>query len=132
MGYRHTPAQLGGACEFCAAPGGARSLAPRHREVGRARLGALDLEARSPRLIIRLLLTGLRFYQACLSPLVPFGCKFYPTCSRYACQAIEVHGARRGVWLAFKRLLRCRPFSPGGYDPVPERDVVLSAERVRL
>lgn len=69
------------------------------------------------------LLAGLRFYQACLSPLMPYACKFHPSCSRYACQAIELHGAGRGAWLALRRLLRCRPFSPGGYDPVPERDV---------
>ena len=68
------------------------------------------------------LLLLVRVYQAYLSPLMPSACKFYPSCSRYAYEAVERHGARRGVWLAFKRLLRCRPFSPGGYDPVPEED----------
>jgi len=68
----------------------------------------------------QLLLTGLRVYQGILSPLMPSPCKFYPTCSRYAYQAIELHGARRGAWLALRRLVRCRPFSPGGYDPVPQ------------
>jgi hypothetical protein len=48
-------------------------------------------------------------------------CKFYPTCSRYAEEALRLHGARRGAWLAAKRLLRCRPFSRGGVDFVPER-----------
>jgi len=76
-------------------------------------------------------LAGLRFYQACLSPLMPYACKFYPSCSRYACQAIELHGARRGAWLALRRVLRCRPFSPGGFDPVPERGVGPHAERVQ-
>jgi putative membrane protein insertion efficiency factor len=78
-----------------------------------------------------LLLAGLRFYQACLSPLMPYGCKFYPSCSRYACQAIELHGARRGAWLALRRVLRCRPFSRGGYDPVPERANAPRAHGVR-
>ena len=70
---------------------------------------------------IRLLLAGLVFYQGCLSALIPSACKFYPTCSRYAYEAIELYGARRGVRLAVARLLRCRPFAPGGFDPVPER-----------
>ena len=68
----------------------------------------------------QLLLASLRVYQGILSPLMPSPCKFYPTCSHYAYQAIELHGARRGTWLALRRLLRCRPFSPGGYDPVPQ------------
>ncbi len=85
---------------------------------------------RSRGLAAWLLLAGLRFYQACLSPLMPYACKFYPSCSRYACQAIELHGARRGAWLALRRLLRCRPFSPGGYDPVPEREEVPRAQGV--
>ncbi|MGA8449959.1 MAG: membrane protein insertion efficiency factor YidD, partial [Candidatus Acidiferrales bacterium] len=50
-------------------------------------------------------------------------CKFYPSCSRYAQEAIEMHGARRGVWLAMKRLGRCRPFTKGGFDPVPEPEM---------
>ncbi len=70
--------------------------------------------------MVGLLLAGLRVYQGYLSPLVSSGCKFYPSCSHYAYQAIELHGARRGAWLALRRLLRCRPFSPGGFDPVPQ------------
>jgi putative membrane protein insertion efficiency factor len=57
-----------------------------------------------------------------LSPFFGGACKFYPSCSHYAYQAIERHGARRGVWLGLKRLGRCRPFSPGGYDPVPQNE----------
>jgi uncharacterized protein len=68
------------------------------------------------------LLLALRAYQAFLSPFYGGTCRFYPSCSQYAAQAIERHGARRGAWLAVKRLARCRPFSPGGYDPVPERE----------
>lgn len=66
------------------------------------------------------LLYLIRAYQAFVSPLVPAVCKFHPTCSRYAYEAIERHGARRGAWLALGRLWRCRPFAPGGHDPVPE------------
>ena len=73
---------------------------------------------------VRLLLAGLRAYQGFLSPLMPSACKFYPSCSRYAYEAIARHGARRGAWLALRRLLRCRPFAPGGYDPVPESDAL--------
>lgn len=68
----------------------------------------------------RILLTLIRAYQATLSPVMPSPCKFYPSCSRYAYEAIELHGARRGALLALKRLLRCRPFSQGGVDFVPE------------
>jgi putative membrane protein insertion efficiency factor len=70
----------------------------------------------------RLLLAAVRVYQGFFSPLMPSACKFYPSCSRYAYEAIEGHGARRGAWLALRRVLRCRPFSPGGVDPVPERE----------
>ena len=62
----------------------------------------------------------LSLYKAFLSPLLPSSCKFYPTCSEYAKQAVERHGVGQGLNLAIRRLLRCRPFSPGGYDPVPD------------
>jgi len=65
----------------------------------------------------------LRVYQGYLSLLMPSACKFYPSCSHYAYHAIELHGARRGAWLALRRLLRCRPFSSGGYDPVPTSEL---------
>lgn len=61
----------------------------------------------------------LRIYQAILSPLLPAACRFEPTCSAYAVEAIQRHGALRGMWLAGKRLLRCRPGGGGGADPVP-------------
>jgi putative membrane protein insertion efficiency factor len=72
--------------------------------------------------VARILLALVRAYQALLSPFFGGACKFYPSCSHYAYQAIERHGARRGVWLALKRLGRCRPFSQGGYDPVPQNE----------
>lgn len=65
-----------------------------------------------------LVLALLTFYQRCLSPALPSACKFYPTCSQYAREAVRLHGGRRGTWMALKRLLRCRPFARGGYDPV--------------
>jgi len=57
-------------------------------------------------------------YQKFISPLLPVSCRFYPTCSDYSRQAIEKYGLVRGCWLGIKRILRCHPFYPGGYDPV--------------
>jgi putative membrane protein insertion efficiency factor len=67
----------------------------------------------------RLLLVAIRLYQLCLSPFVGGQCRFYPSCSEYATEAIDTHGALRGSWLALRRLLRCNPWHPGGFDPVP-------------
>jgi uncharacterized protein len=67
-----------------------------------------------------ILLGFLRFYIVCLSPVWGGACKFYPSCSNYAIEAVSKHGARRGFVLAAKRLLRCRPFTQGGFDPVPD------------
>ena len=61
----------------------------------------------------------VRAYQVGLSPLLPASCRYYPSCSAYAIQALERHGAWRGGWLALRRIGRCHPFRPGGYDPVP-------------
>lgn len=66
----------------------------------------------------RLLIAFIRLYQKFISPLFPPSCRFYPTCSAYAAEAIEKKGALRGSLLALKRLLKCHPFHPGGYDPV--------------
>lgn len=68
----------------------------------------------------RLLLAIIRAYQFLLSPWVGNQCRFYPTCSHYAAEAIERHGAVRGSWLALCRIGRCHPWHPGGMDPVPE------------
>ncbi len=67
-----------------------------------------------------LLVLGVRAYQVVLSPLLPAACRYQPTCSHYAIEALEKHGAVRGSWLAVKRIARCHPFRPGGYDPVPD------------
>lgn len=63
----------------------------------------------------------LRAYKRLISPLLPPACRFYPTCSEYAAQAIAKHGLARGGILAAKRLVKCNPLHPGGFDPVPER-----------
>jgi putative membrane protein insertion efficiency factor len=68
-----------------------------------------------------LILTILRLYKRLVSPLVPPACRYLPTCSEYAAEAIEKHGFVRGGRLAMHRLSRCGPWQPGGYDPVPTR-----------
>jgi len=65
------------------------------------------------------LLVLIRLYQLVISPLFPPSCRFYPTCSTYSHQAIRKYGPFRGLILAFKRIIRCHPGNPGGYDPVP-------------
>ncbi len=66
-----------------------------------------------------LLILGVRLYQVALSPLLGGSCRYFPSCSAYAIEALERHGAARGSWLAIRRIGRCHPFRPGGYDPVP-------------
>lgn len=65
-----------------------------------------------------ILVSLLRFYKAAVSPLLPPSCRFVPTCSEYAREAIERYGALRGTYMGARRILRCHPFHPGGYDPV--------------
>jgi putative membrane protein insertion efficiency factor len=65
-----------------------------------------------------ILVSLLKFYKAAVSPWLPPSCRFVPTCSEYACEAIQRHGALRGSAMGLRRLLRCHPFHSGGYDPV--------------
>jgi putative membrane protein insertion efficiency factor len=70
-------------------------------------------------MIARILRVAVKAYQWCISPLLPRTCRFYPSCSEYANEALARHGAWRGSWLAARRLCRCGPWHPGGVDPVP-------------
>jgi len=66
----------------------------------------------------KLIIHSIRLYQRIISPLFPRTCRFYPTCSEYTVQALQKYGLFKGMFLGIKRILRCHPFNPGGYDPV--------------
>ena len=70
-------------------------------------------------MMARLLQLAVHFYQWWVRPLLPPACRFHPSCSHYADEALERHGALRGSWLTLRRVCRCGPWHPGGYDPVP-------------
>ncbi|HET9147613.1 MAG TPA: membrane protein insertion efficiency factor YidD [Acetobacteraceae bacterium] len=78
--------------------------------------------------LARVLSGGVRLYQLTLSPLMGGQCRFYPSCSAYALEAFASHGAARGAILAGRRVLRCHPWNPGGYDPVPGPDCTHATE----
>jgi uncharacterized protein len=71
--------------------------------------------------VARVLLVPVTLYRRWISPVLPPSCRFEPSCSAYAVEALTAHGALRGSWLTVRRLLRCGPWHPGGYDPVPHR-----------
>ncbi len=71
------------------------------------------------KLLEKIFLLPVYFYRYCISPLKPATCRYTPTCSQYAVEAIKKHGPFKGSWLALKRLLRCHPWGGSGYDPVP-------------
>lgn len=71
------------------------------------------------KILTKIMLLPIKFYQHCISPLTPAMCRYTPTCSQYAKEAIIKHGPFKGGWLAFKRILRCNPWGGSGYDPVP-------------
>ena len=81
----------------------------------------------------RILLAFLGFYRSWLSPAIhvlsPWGCRYRPTCSEYAVEAVSLHGAARGGWMALRRLLRCHPFARSGFDPVPLPSPIVHFER---
>lgn len=67
----------------------------------------------------RIFILFIRFYQTCISPMFPPVCRYTPTCSQYAIEALQKYGPLKGSWLAIKRILRCHPWGGSGYDPVP-------------
>jgi len=81
-------------------------------------------------LLQRLLLLLLRVYQLCVSPLLGQNCRFYPSCSSYAIEAITEYGAGKGCFMAAKRLCKCHPWHPGGFDPVHKKTTSTSYENV--
>lgn len=85
-------------------------------------------EAQSARGLLKTAVLALiSFYRATLSPAIPSSCRFYPTCSAYAYDAVSQWGIGRGIWLAIRRVVRCRPFGSFGYDPVPPAENVRSS-----
>jgi uncharacterized protein len=86
--------------------------------------GPLDTApARSTGPAVWILVSTLGFYRRWISPVLPPSCRFTPSCSAYAIEALTVHGVLRGSWLTVRRLLRCGPWHPGGMDPVPPRKI---------
>jgi uncharacterized protein len=79
-----------------------------------------DRPSAPTRLVRAAATTAIRAYQRFLSPLLPRSCRFHPTCSSYALTSVERFGVVRGGWLSVKRIARCNPFHPGGFDPVPD------------
>jgi hypothetical protein len=84
-----------------------------------ARSTGVPVSGFAPQSVLRdLLIHILRIYKRWISPMIPSACRFHPTCSEYMMEAIQRHGALRGLGLGFRRLLRCHPFHQGGFDPV--------------
>jgi putative membrane protein insertion efficiency factor len=116
MGYRDSSTQLGRDGEPFDAHAGFAQVSSSNDVPG----AAVDRIARRLRPVGKLaFLVFLRIYKIFLSPFFGGACKYYPSCSNYAYEAVERHGACRGLVLALKRLGRCRPGTPGGFDPVP-------------
>ena len=113
MGHRHSSEELCGHGAVCGADGGFSASGE----------GAVSFSSNHPKSVpIRAALFALSFYKAYLSAILAGTCRYEPTCSRYAYEAIERFGVLRGGWLALRRLLRCHPLSGRfGYDPVPEK-----------
>lgn len=87
------------------------------------------MSAGAPGPVARIVISLVRAYRRLVSPLLPPRCRFAPSCSQYAVEALRLHGARRGTWLAVRRIARCHPFHPGGHDPVPPPVVRGAARR---
>ena len=129
MGHRHTPEEHRGEREVCSADGGLAAAIEERATI--QQVGAPTIVPTQTRqsASVRAALFALRFYKAYLSILFAGSCRYEPTCSRYAYEAIDRFGLIRGVWLGLKRLLRCHPLSRRfGYDPVPEKWENMSTE----
>ncbi|MFY9691384.1 MAG: membrane protein insertion efficiency factor YidD [Candidatus Acidiferrales bacterium] len=124
MGHCDSSAQLGCDGEVLGAGSGAAGAAAAREESGgvaaAGKSGQTSAQRSAKSLGAWALLALLRLYMLLLAPFTGGACKFYPSCSNYAYEAVSRHGARRGSVLTIKRLLRCRPFTQGGFDPVPE------------
>jgi putative membrane protein insertion efficiency factor len=103
-----------------ARPGRSAGAAARaHRRLAGHDQAVAKASGRNRQMIASVLRFGVRAYQVAVSPLLPRACRFHPSCSEYASEALARHGACRGCWLAARRVVRCGPWHPGGYDPVP-------------
>jgi putative membrane protein insertion efficiency factor len=115
MGYPGESSRSGSAGHLCSAPAGIAAGVSQHASTGGAASGLAGAGG-----LVKFFLLGLiRFYQTGLSPALPSACRFYPSCSAYAYEAVETWGVWKGGRLALGRLLRCRPWGPCGCDPVP-------------
>lgn len=103
-------------------PDGQKASVHVHEHPSEVRSGLMEdrVAVERKRSVAMWLLRGpIRFYQLAISPMTPSVCRYYPSCSNYAIEAIDKYGALKGGWLAIRRILRCHPFRPGGFDPVP-------------
>ena len=123
MGHCNSSTQLGGHGGFFAHGARTDETAPSSGHGSRHERQTNGVNSAARKAAVWMLLLLVRFYIAFLSPFLGGACKFHPSCSNYAYEAIRLHGAKRGLALAGKRLLRCRPFTKGGFDPVPENIV---------
>lgn len=81
----------------------------------------VHVERMRQNMLQKMMIGLIRFYQIAISPLKPPSCRFYPTCSHYGLEAVKRFGPFKGGWLAVRRITKCHPFNPGGFDPVPEK-----------
>ena len=120
MGHCDSSASFGRHGRLCGADG--RFARPDSSHAGSHGLARKELAASRRTAGSWILLALIQFYRTFLSPFFGGACKYYPSCSNYAAEAVARHGARRGLALALKRLGRCHPFAHGGFDPVPDLD----------
>lgn len=113
---RGVPVATTGACGMGLDNPGTTSRSSGRRRSGTVRTGAVDVGGR---IVAGAAMSAIHAYRWLVSPMLAPSCRFFPSCSAYAIEAIDRHGAAAGSWLAVRRLCRCHPWSPGGHDPVP-------------